>query len=44
MVFEIKVLRRVFEPKTEEFTGEWKRLNKEERNDSVHIAKHYKGD
>jgi hypothetical protein len=32
-VFEIRVLRRVFEPKTEELTGEWKRLNKEERNE-----------
>jgi hypothetical protein len=32
-VFENSVLRRIFEPKRDEVTGEWKRLNKEERND-----------
>jgi hypothetical protein len=27
------VLKRIFEPKRDEVTGEWKRLPKEERND-----------
>jgi hypothetical protein len=29
-VFEIKVLRRIFGPKRDEVTGEWRRLHKEE--------------
>jgi hypothetical protein len=32
-VFENKALRRVFGPKREEVTGEWRKLHKEELND-----------
>jgi hypothetical protein len=32
-VFENRVLRRIFEPKREEVTGEWRRLRKEELHD-----------
>jgi hypothetical protein len=32
-VFENRVLRRVFGPKTDEVTGEWRRLHNEELND-----------
>jgi hypothetical protein len=32
-VFENRVLRRIFGPKREEVTGEWRRLHNEELND-----------
>jgi hypothetical protein len=32
-VFENRVLRRVFGPKTDEVTGEWRQLHNEELND-----------
>ena len=32
-VFEIMVLRRIFGPRSEEVTGEWRRLPNEELND-----------
>jgi hypothetical protein len=32
-VFENKVLRRVFGPRRDEVTGEWRRLHNEELND-----------
>jgi hypothetical protein len=32
-VFENRVLRRVFGPKTDEITGEWRKLHNEELND-----------
>jgi len=32
-VFENMVLRRIFGPRREEVTGEWRRLHKEELND-----------
>jgi hypothetical protein len=32
-VFENKVLRRIFEPKRVEVTGEWRQLHNEEPND-----------
>jgi hypothetical protein len=32
-VFDNRVLRRIFGPKRDEATGEWKRLNNEELND-----------
>jgi hypothetical protein len=32
-VFENRVLRRIFGPKRDEVTGEWRRLHKEELND-----------
>jgi hypothetical protein len=32
-VFENRVLRRIFGPKRDELTGEWRRLHNEELND-----------
>ena len=32
-VFENKVLRRIFGPRSDEGTGDWRRLHKEELND-----------
>ena len=32
-VFENTVLRRIFGPRRDEVTGEWRRLHKDERND-----------
>ena len=32
-VFEIRALRRVFGPKRDEVTGEWRKLHNEELND-----------
>ena len=32
-VFENKVLRRIFEPRRDEVTGEWRRMHNEELND-----------
>jgi hypothetical protein len=32
-VFESRVLKRIFEPKKDEVTGEWRRLHNEELND-----------
>ena len=32
-MFENMVLRRIFEPRRDEVTGEWRRLNNEELND-----------
>jgi hypothetical protein len=32
-VFENRVLRRIFEPKRDEVTGEWRKLHKEELRD-----------
>jgi hypothetical protein len=32
-VFENRVLRRIFGPKKDEVTGEWRKLNNEELND-----------
>jgi hypothetical protein len=31
-VFEIRVLRRIFGPKTDEVTGEWRKLHNEQPN------------
>jgi len=33
MVFESMVLRRIFGPRSDEVTGEWRRLHNEELND-----------
>lgn len=33
-MFEKRVLRRVFEPKTDEVAGEWRRLHSEEHYDT----------
>jgi len=32
-VFENRVLRRIFGPKRDEITGEWRKLHNEEHND-----------
>ena len=32
-MFENRVLRRIFGPKTDEVTGEWRKLHNEELND-----------
>jgi len=32
-VFEYMVLRRIFEPRSDEVTGEWRKLHNEEIND-----------
>ena len=32
-VFEIRVLRRIFGPKRDEVTGEWRKIQNEELND-----------
>ena len=36
-VFENRVLRRVFEPKRDEVTGEWRKLHNEELNDTYSL-------
>ena len=36
-VFESRVLRRVYGPKTDEVTGEWKKLHNEELSDLYSI-------
>jgi hypothetical protein len=41
-VFKNRVLRRIFGPKRDEVTGEW-RLNNEELND-LYSTKYYSGD
>jgi hypothetical protein len=33
MVFQKRVLRRIFGPKKDEVTGEWRKLHNEEFND-----------
>jgi hypothetical protein len=35
-VFENMVLRRIFEPKRDEVTGEWRKLHNEELHDLYH--------
>jgi hypothetical protein len=40
-VFENRVLRRIFGPKRDEATGEWRRLHNEELNDPLLITKYY---
>jgi hypothetical protein len=40
-VFENRVLRRIFGPKTDEVTGEWRKLHNEELHNlySSHVAR-----
>jgi hypothetical protein len=33
LVFENRVVRRIFEPKTDEVTSEWRKVHNEELND-----------
>jgi hypothetical protein len=42
-VFENRVLRRVFGPKRNEVTGEWRMLHNEELNDLYSLPKNCKG-
>jgi hypothetical protein len=37
-VFENRVLRRVFRPKRDEVTGEWRKLHNEELNDLYSLS------
>ena len=41
-VYENRVLRRIFGPKKDEVTGEWKKLHNEELNDLL-LTKYYSG-
>jgi hypothetical protein len=43
-VFENTVLRRIFGPKREEVTGEWRRLHKEKLHALYSSNKYYSGD
>jgi hypothetical protein len=43
-VFENRVLRRIFGPKRDEVTGEWRKLHNEELNDLYSSTMHYLGD
>jgi hypothetical protein len=36
MVFENRVLRRIFGPKRDEVTGEWRKLHNEELHNCTH--------
>jgi hypothetical protein len=38
-VFENRVLKRVFGPKRDEVTGEWRKLHNEELNDLYSLSK-----
>ena len=42
-VFENRVLRKVFEPKRDEETGEWRKLHKEELSDPVLLTQYCAG-
>jgi len=42
-VFEKRVLRKMFEPKRDEVTGEWRRLHNKELND-LYCSQIYSGD
>jgi hypothetical protein len=39
-VFENRVLRRIFGPKRDEVTGEWRKLRTEELNDNVLLTQY----
>ena len=43
-VFENMVLRRIFGPRRDEVTGEWRRLHNEEVNDFVLLIQYCAGD
>ena len=42
-MFENRVLRRIFGPKRDEVTGEWRKLHNEELND-LYSTQYYSGD
>ena len=43
-VFENRVLRRIFGPRRDEVTGEWRRLHNEELNDFLLLTQYCAGD
>jgi len=43
-VFENMVLRRIFGPRRDKVTGEWRRLHNEELNDFLFLAQYCVGD
>jgi len=43
-VFENRVLRRIFGPRRDEATGEWRRLHNEELNDLYYLNQYCAGD
>ena len=43
-VFENMALRRIFGPRSDEVTGEWRRLHNEELNDFVLLTQYCAGD
>ena len=43
-MFENRVLRRVFGPKRDEVTGEWRKLHNEELNDLYSFTQYCAGD
>jgi hypothetical protein len=43
-VFENRVLRRIFDPKRDEVTGDWRRLHNEELNGRYSSPKYSAGD
>jgi hypothetical protein len=43
-VFENRVPRKLFEPKRDEVTGEWRKLHNEELNDLYSYTQIYSGD
>jgi len=43
-VFENRVLRRIFGPKRDEITGEWRKLHNEELNNLYSITQYCAGD
>ena len=43
-VFENKVLRRIFGPRRDEVTGDWRRLHNEEIKCFVHLTQYCAGD
>ena len=42
-MFENRVLRRVFGPKRDEVTGEWRKLHNEELSELVLLTQYYAG-
>ena len=42
-MFENRVLRRIFGPRRDEVTGEWRKLHNEERNDLYSLSNIIRG-
>ena len=43
-MFENKVLRRIFGPRRDEVTGEWRKVHNEELNDLLLLTQYCSGD